>query len=73
MDALNVDISNTTEPIHTGFVASERKFSWAHFSVTILGAGKYHQNIKMYTKCTAVQNGDLVSLVVCGFGSSRSI
>jgi hypothetical protein len=33
---LDVDISNTT-----GFVASERKFSWSHFSI-ILGAGKYH-------------------------------
>jgi hypothetical protein len=39
---LNVDISNTTGPIHTGFVAFERNFSWLQFSITILGAAKYH-------------------------------
>jgi hypothetical protein len=37
---LNVDISFTTGPTHTGFVAYKRKFSWSHFSITILCAGK---------------------------------
>jgi hypothetical protein len=46
MTALNVDISNTTVPIHTGFVASQRKCSWSHFSI---GAGKYHDYI-MYVQ-----------------------
>jgi hypothetical protein len=40
-----LNISNTTGPIHTGFVAPERKFSWPHFSTTILGAGKYHDYV----------------------------
>jgi hypothetical protein len=45
---LNIDISNTgptTGPIHTGFVASERKFSWPHFSINIIGTGKYYDYI----------------------------
>jgi hypothetical protein len=42
---LNVDISNTTVPIHTGIVASERKLSWPRFRITILGAGKYHDYV----------------------------
>jgi hypothetical protein len=50
MDAYYVDISNTTVPIHTGFVASERKFSWPHFSITILGAGKYHDYVISHSK-----------------------
>jgi hypothetical protein len=41
---LNVDIANTSGPIQTVFVASERKFSCPHFSMTILGAGKYDYN-----------------------------
>jgi hypothetical protein len=40
MEAINVDISNTTGPIHTGFVAFEIKFCWPHFSMTNLGAGR---------------------------------
>jgi hypothetical protein len=47
---VNVDISNTTGPIHRGFVASERKSSWPHFSITILGAGKYNQSFKKTIK-----------------------
>jgi hypothetical protein len=33
---------DTTGPIHTWFVAFERKFSLPHFG-TILGVGKYHK------------------------------
>jgi hypothetical protein len=46
---LNVIIS-TTGPIHTGFVASERKFSWPHFSITILAPGKYHDYVISHSK-----------------------
>jgi hypothetical protein len=49
---LNVDMSNTctTGPIHTWFVASERKFSWRHFGRIILGAGKYHDYVISHSK-----------------------
>jgi hypothetical protein len=44
---LNVDISNTTaqDQFTQGLLHLKRKFSWPHFSITILGAGKYHDYV----------------------------
>jgi hypothetical protein len=47
--------SNTTGPIHTGFIASERTFfSSPHFSITILGAGKYNDHLISHSKKLAM-------------------
>jgi hypothetical protein len=52
---LNVDSSNTTGPIHTWFVASERKFGWPHFSITKLDAGKYHDYVISHSKSILIR------------------
>jgi hypothetical protein len=47
---LNVNNSNTPGLIMAGFVAYERKFIWPHFSIKMIGIGKYHDDVVTHLK-----------------------
>jgi hypothetical protein len=57
--------SNTTAPIDTGFVASERKFSWSHFSILVIGIRQTYSTLLVQHH--GVVNSEILDLAFIAF------